>query len=301
MTLDQLECFLKLAECRNFTKASEELFVSQPAFSKRISTLETEIGVKLFERGSRNAKLTEPGKVYLAAVRESFDILQNGAERARDAEKGLLGYIRLGVLRDGREDILISALKKYRLKYPDVDFEIIQMHHRGLEEALMNDDIDMAFFNSQSEEVLSKSRTLALERTPQCIVVNNEHRLAGRKRVSVRELKEEKFILLDSKISPYCSKLMKLCAKEHFKPKIAKFCNLMTETLNDIECGKGIGFCSQRVSKIASPILNFIEVEEGEMIQHLAIWKYENNNQWIPSFVYMLKAEVDNEKMSATL
>ena len=75
MTLQDISCFLKLAETLNYTKTAEELFISQPAVTRHINSLEDELGIKLFDRSvKRSIILTEEGKIYLKGLKKCVNI-----------------------------------------------------------------------------------------------------------------------------------------------------------------------------------------------------------------------------------
>lgn len=82
MTIQDITCFLKLAETLNYTKTAEELFISQPAVTRHINSLEDELGVKLFDRSvKRNITLTEAGKIYFDGLKKCKGIYEETLEK----------------------------------------------------------------------------------------------------------------------------------------------------------------------------------------------------------------------------
>ena len=88
MNTTQLECFLAVANCLNFSRAAEQLRLTQPAVSHQISTLEDELGVKLFKRTSKSVRLTQEGYLYTQYAGEIMRLFQR---LARAAEGGAVG------------------------------------------------------------------------------------------------------------------------------------------------------------------------------------------------------------------
>ena len=98
MNLNQLYYFSKLAEVEHYTKAAEELDISQPSLSHAIGSLEKELGTKLFEKQGRNVALTKYGRIFQEYVEESLRILDTGMQKVRSLTGQTEGVIELGYI-----------------------------------------------------------------------------------------------------------------------------------------------------------------------------------------------------------
>lgn len=98
MNLDYLRYFVKLAEVRHYTRAAEQLCISQPSLSHAIRQLETELGVPLFEKNGRNTALTRFGTDFLSCAQRTLAALDDGVTALQKSARGE-GLIRLGFLR----------------------------------------------------------------------------------------------------------------------------------------------------------------------------------------------------------
>ena len=98
MNLNQLHYFSKLAEVEHYTKAAEELGISQPTLSHAVGALETELGTKLFEKQGRNITLTKYGKIFREYVDESIKTLDAGVKKVRSLTGQTEGVIELGYI-----------------------------------------------------------------------------------------------------------------------------------------------------------------------------------------------------------
>lgn len=98
MNLNQLQYFLKLAEVEHYTKASEELGITQPTLSHAISSLEQELGTRLFEKQGRNIALTKYGDIFRGYVEESIKNLNTGVKKVRSLTGQTEGLIELGYI-----------------------------------------------------------------------------------------------------------------------------------------------------------------------------------------------------------
>lgn len=97
MTFEQLECFFEVAHCRNFSKAAERLFLSQPNLTKYISKLETELGVRLFDRSTHHCQLTEEGQLFFRQTEDLFFQLNSRIEDTKLRSRNLYRMIRIGI------------------------------------------------------------------------------------------------------------------------------------------------------------------------------------------------------------
>lgn len=95
MTLNQLECFMVLAQRLNFTQAADDLFMAQPALSRLISALEKELDLQLFYRNSRSVALTPAGTVFFKKCPKILDEYRGSVVAARLAQEGYRGSLTL--------------------------------------------------------------------------------------------------------------------------------------------------------------------------------------------------------------
>jgi DNA-binding transcriptional LysR family regulator len=120
LDLRPLRYFISVAKHLNFTEASKELYVAQPAVSQQIAYLEKKVGVKLLHRTKHSVQLTEAGTVFLKDAKEIVKKLDESFVSARQAEEGLIGTINIGLLSVPMRDFLPLLLRKFRRKYPNV-------------------------------------------------------------------------------------------------------------------------------------------------------------------------------------
>lgn len=96
MTLNHLKYFQILAHAEHYTRAAETLSISQPALSRAISSMEQELGVRLFEKQGRNVRLTKSGRLYLPFVEQALEVLTNGQAQLSMEGRNLQGQLHLG-------------------------------------------------------------------------------------------------------------------------------------------------------------------------------------------------------------
>lgn len=118
LNLHLLEQFVVLAHTKNFTRAAEELHLSQPALSRAIQKLEEQLGQPLFERKPREIVLTDLGTLLLERAREILKLVENTFSEL--AEAGRRGRVRLGAIPTIAPYFLPAFLTSFAKKYPDI-------------------------------------------------------------------------------------------------------------------------------------------------------------------------------------
>lgn len=193
--IDYIREFVRLADTMSFSKASEDLFISQPSLSRHISLLEAELGVKLLERNTRNVALTCAGTKLYADFLRLLDAERAVSEHARALSSGFSGLLRVCSPFYWDSAFIEPMILAFNQRYPNVQVELnICNPIEGMHLLLQGKaDICTGFPLQARPEV--EYRNLADERL--CAVLPVGHPLAGRPILSLTELAGERFVLLD--------------------------------------------------------------------------------------------------------
>jgi DNA-binding transcriptional LysR family regulator len=255
--LRHLRYFIAAAEAEHFGRASEKLCVTRPAVSQIIADLEAELGIALFERLAHRVRLTAAGRALLPRVQTVMADLNDAlamAKRVGDGKSGTLnvGYGSLTLL----HSLFRAAVKQFRETYPDVTLSLFEMPTSMQPKALAEGKIHAGFMHfaprstllrkKRGEGVLPQDETalewVKIQNGELGVVVHNDHRLAGRKSVTLPELAGERFVVVPrSSSSPGYGPLYALCQQAGFEPNIVQEVSTITSQLNLISVGMGIG------------------------------------------------------------
>jgi DNA-binding transcriptional LysR family regulator len=146
MELRHLRYFIAVAESRSFRVASERIHVTQPAITRQIRDLETEIGVTLFQRTSVGVVLTPAGELFLRETHTVFSLLGAATRSARRVAAGLEGGLRIGFIENSSWDGLVpDAFARYQSESPGIHLELLPMNSPEQIESLVAGHIDGAF------------------------------------------------------------------------------------------------------------------------------------------------------------
>jgi len=125
MTAEQYRVFYHVVESKSISKAAKVLYVSQPAVTKSIKTLESELGVILFVRTAKGVTLTNEGEILFTYVKEAFEQLAQGEKRIRQLKDRAYGSVRIGISNILCKYYFIPYLKTFHEKFPGIKIEIV--------------------------------------------------------------------------------------------------------------------------------------------------------------------------------
>ncbi|KQX45521.1 MULTISPECIES: LysR family transcriptional regulator [unclassified Streptomyces] len=192
----ELRYFLAVAEELHFTRAAERLYVSQPALSKQIRSLERQLGVRLFDRDRRGVALTSVGTALVPHARAALAAWQEGHEavrRAREAERGLLV---VGMSTSpGRGGLLPAIRSRFTEVHPEAGLKLRQVGWEDPTAGLADGASDVAFvwLPLSGEE---RFRWVVVATEPRLVALPASHPLAARDRLDFADLLDEPFLAL---------------------------------------------------------------------------------------------------------
>ncbi|WP_461007865.1 LysR family transcriptional regulator [Streptomyces capparidis] len=184
-----LRYYVTVAEQLSFTRAARLLFVTQPSLSRQIQRLESELGVRLFERTSREVRLTAAGEALLPAARRMLQEWQEAMREARTAQAARLRLLRIGFVATGAGALGRRARAAFAERHPDVRVEPKRFDWGGEAEALRQGLADVAFVWLPADLTGLRSRIVAEE--PRWVAVAASHPLAAREEVGIMDLRDE--------------------------------------------------------------------------------------------------------------
>lgn len=193
VNLSQLRYFCKLAELQHYTRAAEELYITQPTLSNSIKQLESELGVPLFEHEGRNIRLTKWGREFQICIVEGLNVIDKGIAIAQEHADKLTGSIEIGTVFTIQGDYLPSLLRAYSDKFGhNVDVRVYQGLTHMLIDNLESGAYDLVF----AAYVEHKPNLTFLPVLSQRLVVlvRSDSPLANKSEISLSELSGLPFI-----------------------------------------------------------------------------------------------------------
>ncbi len=195
MTITQLKYVLAVAEHKNFTKAAEKTFVTQPTLSMQIQKLEDELDILIFDRSKKPIELTEVGNKLVQQARN----IVNESERIQDIvdqQKGFIGgEFKLGVIPTVMPTLLPMFLNNFIKKYPKVKLKIEELNTEAIVERLLDGHLDAAIAATPLENENIKERVLYYE--PFVGYIPSAHRLNQKTKIDITDLDIDDMLLLE--------------------------------------------------------------------------------------------------------
>ena len=243
MTDSQRNCFLAVAEHRSFSKAAGVLYVSQPAVSKNISTLEAEIGVPLFDRQGKFVVLTKAGEIFLSFLTEynrEFDAMM---KRIRSLGHSTpYGTVRIGCgLTWNAAHFHTRLARHFAIHFPGIQLEVEGMDPEAFIPALRRKEVDLMIMYDydldRHQDI--ESRTLASIGTGFLC----SSMLANGPDCDLETLTKHPFLIVDSpsdrrNSSTYRQLIQDFFRSRGFDPEFG-YCRSLAAGLVDLSCGKG--------------------------------------------------------------
>ena len=295
MELRHLKYFVAVAEELSFSRAAERVRVAQPALSAQIRSLEEELGVQLLERHSRGVALTQVGKVFLREARLAIQQADRAAISAQEAARGLLGELRIGCITSFTNEQLLRLVRAYRTEFPKVDLRFLDKTPAGLEEAVINKEVDVAFLRPPVRDSYLNLRVV--EHAEMVIVMSRTHPLASAKHISWEQLKDETFIQLPDQESPgFNGRFREYALKAGFVPRIAQYGHEMHSILWHVEVGLGIAVMVAGMKDLLRRDLVIQSFKKPlPTIETLMVWRKDDTSPTLAEFLRLSKLHLSAE------
>lgn len=282
MFLDtKTQCFIEAAECLNFTKAADRMYISQPALSKNIAKLEEELGMKLFNRDKKLAsvELTPAGSVLLCELRKIGGIIDGIPLKAKMAELGQEGHLsiamRLGHVMDRHE---IGTIRYIDENYPGIKIEEVTTGFRQMRDWLSDGTVDIII---TYEEDIRNMRGVAYDRIGQVGIgfsVPAGSPLAMRPELRIEDLRDSKILVpYMTESEAFTDRLMDACRLAGFDPDLIYEADLNRINMS-VEMGRGIAMTTEDLLSNVSPNVSFFKCAEMGSAQMVMAFRKDNLN-----------------------
>ncbi|MGM9529043.1 MAG: LysR family transcriptional regulator [Phascolarctobacterium sp.] len=198
MLLRQMKYFLAVADCKSFSEAAEQCFISQSAISQQMKVLEDELGTELIKRSNRRFQLTDIGEFFYSRSKDIVKETEDLKEQIRKMQSTQNKQFRIGCRSGYLVRRLCTAMNSFLLDNKDVNIEVVYGDHDELMAMLHRGEVDMVFNDLRHENESSSFGNIFVEQIEGMVAVSNRSPLAEKETIAVEDLAHCPCVLLAS-------------------------------------------------------------------------------------------------------
>src|SRR6201987_4679507 len=234
MELRHLRYFTAVVECKGYREASRRLHIAQPSISQAVSDLEDELGLRLFSRTGRNARLRPEGEIFYADAVRILQLSETAIVTAKRAGQGKVGRLSIGFIGSATLSFLPDLIRRYKLEYPNVKLALHDLYPVELDQACDRGETDVAITRILSLEHSKNLQSRVLLRDPLIAVLPRSRKLKLKsKKIRLSALANERFILFHRRGAPgVFDTIVGACRSEGFSPLVENEPNSMQTILS---------------------------------------------------------------------
>jgi LysR family carnitine catabolism transcriptional activator len=268
--LRHIRAFLKIAETRNFTRAANDLHVSQSALTVQVQQLEESLGVRLFDRNKRGVTLTAAGKDVFGPLQRLFNDAQTIVEHARDLSSASTGFVSIAALPTVCAGPLPELVRSFLDSFPGIRVQISDVIAERVREAVLKREVDFGIGTLSGKD--AELRAIPLFQDRLVVFAPRGHLLSGKRTVTLREASAHGLIL-PGRASSVRDAVEAIAHRERLLLDIRYETNFMPSALAFVRANLGIAILPETASDsdtpdfILVPLNNRFAIRQIELLQ----------------------------------
>jgi len=275
-TLQQLRILKAVATEKNFTKAAELLYLSQPSLSKQIKTLEKNLDVLLINRQNNKISLTENGKVFLQYSERILALCEESCRALIDLKNGERGNLTVGASQTIGTYLMPRILALFAQNYPQIDLKVQVNSTRLIAKNVLNREIDVAIVGGEIPDEWKKNIIVEpFVEDEFSLIVSRSHPFAAKKIITKEDLYHLNFITLNSNstIRKFIENILTQNQIETKQLKIIMQLNSIEGIKTAVSLGLGAAFVSSSAieKEIALKTVEILKIENIRITRMLSI------------------------------
>lgn len=284
MELRHLRYFTAVADTLNFHRAAEILHLAQPALSTQIKTLEDELGVQLFHRTTRSVSLTHAGRVFLKEARVVLASAAQAETRARNAEHGLVGHLRVGLIAPTANAWLAGILRGFHQDYPGVQLSLFDLTSPEQINRLRSGELDVGLLRPPVG--YADFASMVVEESGQVLAMPAGHRLAKLKTLKWKDFDGEGLVIMDPHMQHgYYDTFLAACAKAGATPRAVQYAHDIQTKMWLISAGFGVAPVTDTLRQVKRPGLVFRALPSSlPRVPTVLVWRKKDDSPVLANF-----------------
>jgi DNA-binding transcriptional LysR family regulator len=302
MELRRLRYFVAVADELHFGRAAERLGLCQPPLSQQIRKLEEEVGARLLRRGRgrTGVQLTEAGQALLPEARRILAHVDQTIRSTQCAGRGEVGTLHVGFIGSASCNVLPGILKTFRARFPDVTLALHEQPTEDQIQALRAARIDVGLLRPPAPDPSIRTEPIFRERL--VLALPTSHRLAGRRRVPLRALAGELFVLLPRRLGPSLyDQIVLTCRRAGFSPRVGQEAVEMHTIVSLVAAEMGVALLPASFRNVRRQGVVYVEPREATaQVETALAWRRDDPSPVLARFVEVVR-ELAGLRSGATI
>ncbi|MBU3874467.1 LysR family transcriptional regulator [Faecalicatena sp. AGMB00832] len=303
---------------KSFSKAAENLYISQPALSAMIKKVEAKVGMPLFDRSTTPIQLTDCGKKYIKTAEKIMDLEDEFAYYVGNMHELKTGHLSLGGSYLFSSFIFPPLIEQFRQAYPNVKVSLFEGHTPLLEQKLFAGELDIIIDNYLLDETIYEKKKFMEEHLLLAVPVSFEsNKRAGKYQLTVGDIrndvhlqpefpgvplwkfKDEQFVVLRAH-NDTRERVEAICRRAGVTLNISLKLNQLLTTYHLTEYGMGASFVSDTVVKSLPPDVNIVyyKIDDPEAVREVYLY-YRKNKYLTRSMTEFMKIAIPGLKIES--
>ena len=278
--INQLRCFVAVAEELHFGRAAQRLHMTQPPVSRQIQILEQRLGVTLLERTNRSVRLTSPGRRFLVDARQILRLSEGATLAVRRAAQGESGTVTIGFTAASGYGVMPGMIAQCRSQLPGIEINLREMVTLEQMEALGSGELDVALLRPHASLVDFDSECIMRE--PLVAALPKAHPLGRRKNPLIRDFEGVPFIMYSPIEARYFHDLVvSVFAAARVRPEYTQYTSQIHSILALVAAGLGVALVPRAATSLHFEGVVYRTVRNmraSESVELYVAWRRLNDN-----------------------
>lgn len=241
----KIEYFMVVVQEGSFSAASRKLYLSQANLSRQIAQLESDLGVKLFDRDGYRPELTEAGSQFYSECRKLKDETVRILEKLREPQKKSIHVGFTGAF-ENRE--ILDAIKSFQMLHEEIELSLSRRDFDGCVNGLLTEQLDISFGLESTFRRYKEIQYDILHGYDICLICAHNHPFAKMNSVGIDQIKTQEMMLLSRNFNrDFYRDFMDACRQDGYIPKIKKEVDTFDELVFSVSIGEGVAIVGRNV------------------------------------------------------
>ncbi|MCL2392119.1 MAG: LysR family transcriptional regulator [Oscillospiraceae bacterium] len=296
ISLGQIQYFLKVAECKSFTKAAAYFYLTQPTISKSIAAMESMLGILLFVREKQSIRLTPAGRHLYEKWSGVAVLVEDAVEEAYAIQKGYMKKLSIGGMDSHRPEIfMLPSVEAFQKKYQNVSIRVDTGTAEDVREMLTDGELDIILTVLYDSVYLNENQycctTLYEVPLEACMLKTNP--LAGKEMLNITDLSKSDFIAISPlQLPSYTEMLRALCEPHGFLPNFSCYTSNANSLTLNLTSSNDIFICDRFYRDYGNDHLCFRPIA-GTKSGIVMCWKKDNLKKELSNFAEITKQHAE--------